>query len=405
MSQYTYWLRPVAGSELAKNLCKVAARLEGPHTVELTLKTNIGNYTSTRTTPIELEKKANELIDTLTKYSQCEVESARLHYAQTNGELTYQCEGFLGKFIITNHADPLNPQRVYEALSKHFTLQRKSEIAPARLPMDQQEAFQFVQATQLKFSAEAAKLSQLGTEQIAKFIETTREETVKLETEYQARKKKLEAETATERKKLDQDRQEHEETVKGYELRENTAIRRKLLDDILARHESQKEFAFSIHTERTRRGVVLAMVLLIFGSMALGSVFGRTIFVGGTAIDWHVYLGLAVCFGVFVTSLIYLAKWNDRYFRDHADAEIANKKFANDIMRASWIAELYIELRKNQGPELPPEMLKSFTNQLFVPSFNPEDPKHPYEQVADTLKGITKIKANKDGIELQSAKG
>ena len=403
MSQYTYWLRPLPAAEFAEKLCKVAGHIGGPHKVQIVVHTNIGNLSAGHTGPDTLAEAAKAMIEKFNQYPATEISTAFLNY-EGGARLRYTYDEKGARFHIESEGIPIEPENVLGGLSANFPIQRKSEMAPEGFPPEQLQAFKFVQDTQLKFSAEAARLSQLGAEETRKFLETTRATTEGLEKEYQDRKKKLDEEIAAERKKLEDERRAYNQTVESYELRENTAIRRELLEEILQRHEQQKEFAYSKHTTATRLGVVYAIFSLVAGAISVGGLFAFKISRTESTADWHNYVGLAVSFGVFVTSLIYYARWNDRYFRDHADAEIANKKFANDIMRASWIAELYIEARKGNAPELPVELLKSFTNQLFVPSFTGEDTKHPYEQVADTLKGITKIKANKDGIELEGTK-
>jgi hypothetical protein len=83
------------------------------------------------------------------------------------------------------------------------------------------------------------------------------------------------------------------------------------------------------------------------------------------------FLPISAGTGIFVSTAIYYIRWNDRWFRDHASAEFANRKFGADILGASWLAELFFEWDEKKDFNFPPELLQSFARGLFTPGTNP----------------------------------
>ena len=62
----------------------------------------------------------------------------------------------------------------------------------------------------------------------------------------------------------------------------------------------------------------------------------------------------------------FFIKWNDRWFRQHADAEFMLKQYELDVRRASWVVEMALEWAEEQETELPPGLLDHLARNLFV---------------------------------------
>ena len=104
----------------------------------------------------------------------------------------------------------------------------------------------------------------------------------------------------------------------------------------------------------------------------------------------------------FVSTLIFYLRWTDHWFKEHSHAEFQNQKFAADILRASWVAELFFEGDTKEGVQLPPELLGSFTRGLFVDNYASSNKHHPIDNLLDFASKFQKIKLDKTGCEITS---
>jgi hypothetical protein len=121
--------------------------------------------------------------------------------------------------------------------------------------------------------------------------------------------------------------------------------------------------------------------------------------------DWHLYLPISAGILLFASTLVFYLKWNDDWFREHAHAEFYNRKLNSDILRASWIAELFFESGKKEGFKLPSEVVASFTRNLFVDSYSANKKHHPFDQILDTVGKVSTIKFGKGIWEVSRIEG
>jgi hypothetical protein len=103
-------------------------------------------------------------------------------------------------------------------------------------------------------------------------------------------------------------------------------------------------------------------------------------------------------------TLIYYLKWNDRWFREHAEGEFASKRYKSDMLRASWLAELVSERAQAKQPDLPPELLEAFTQNLFRGSTPLAEAEHPFEQLTSLIKHAKELKIGKGELSLRAGK-
>ena len=83
--------------------------------------------------------------------------------------------------------------------------------------------------------------------------------------------------------------------------------------------------------------------------------------------------------GIAATIIFYI-RWNDSWFRQHADEEFQLKRFELDIDRASWVVEMALEWKDEKGTEIPEELIERFTENLFKDQNIFESAKHPSEE-------------------------
>ena len=142
--------------------------------------------------------------------------------------------------------------------------------------------------------------------------------------------------------------------------------------------------------------------------MAVGAIIaglsGYRAFNSGT-VDWHFWVVFASSVATMISTAIYYLKWTDRWFREHADAEFAAKRYKADILRASWLAELAGEWKKTKdGEALSPLLIEAFSRNLFanVSISNPSE--HPLDEVTNLLKRATEVNFGKSGFSLKGIK-
>jgi len=311
---------------------------------------------------------------------------------------------------VNDHQRDLESEKTLaRALKGALPVISKHEVGRLALSEQQLEGFKFSQQVIASFATEAARLSQDTAKHFEQFVASVKARTLELEAQFQQKnteldhafrekQQALEQEQQSKLKNLEHREQAHADAVKRFELRNNTAVRRDLLEKIKAKIEEQKQFKITDDTSRKRwviHGICSATMLL---SVGIVGAFVWKIFNAQT-VDWHLVVPLAAWTSVFVSTGIFYLRWNDQWFREHAKAEFESQKFSADILRASWVAELLFEWETKKEPAIPPELVRSFTKNLFESS-SPDTRLHPADQLADLLKQVSSLEISKGGMKM-----
>jgi hypothetical protein len=228
---------------------------------------------------------------------------------------------------------------------------------------------------------------------------------------FEKRRDELDAEIRSLRAKIDEDkarasealakeRQEFEKRVAFYDLHEPKAKRRELLERIDKVVQAAEATKLSDPTSKKRTAVhwVCASTALV----GLGLTVSMIVKTWTDAANWHYFAFLASGIVIFSSTMIYYIKWNDRWFREHADAEFDAKRFKLDILRASWVAELVQEWGKDGKGELPPDLVSAYTRGLFPDGASSRESDHPLDGLTGIFRRATKVKMGKDGLYLSA---
>jgi hypothetical protein len=89
----------------------------------------------------------------------------------------------------------------------------------------------------------------------------------------------------------------------------------------------------------------------------------------------------------FAFAAVFYIRWNDQWFRQHADEEFRMRQLELDIDRASWVTELALELRDEKG-ELPAALVDRLSGGLFAPRTS-EGVRHPSQDILSTIIGAS----------------
>ena len=90
-----------------------------------------------------------------------------------------------------------------------------------------------------------------------------------------------------------------------------------------------------------------------------------------------------------VALVIYYIRWNDLWFRQHADEEFRLKRLDLDIDRASWVVEMALEWSAEKNTGIPQELIDRLTRNLFEGGGLSGEAKHPSQDLASALLGAS----------------
>ena len=175
---------------------------------------------------------------------------------------------------------------------------------------------------------------------------------------------------------------------------------RRDLDDRSARHARRQQsrdlqqkisqrsvkFALTSGTRRKRYSIHVIFVLLLGMSVSL---IARSLLVPVTATEgvalWlelgRLPLGML---GFALTSVFYI-RWNDQWFRQHANQEFRLQQLALDVDRAGYAVEMLMEWQEEKDSEMPAMMLDRLTTGLFTDQTTEARVRHPTEDVTSAL--------------------
>ncbi|WP_437565461.1 hypothetical protein [Sorangium sp. So ce542] len=308
-------------------------------------------------------------------------------------------------------------QAVIAAISSAFKLVREPILEADNAPQLSVEALKLQESTLAALSAETSRIAKHSLEQLSRQEEFLRQATadlraqfneqqrtleeayrkreedlatrrLQLEEEVAARRQELEDALRDERKRFDEETRAHEQRVHEWNLRENTAERRRLLSDMRSAIEAQKSFALSELTNSKRRAVfwTCAVVAALAGLSVFA--FGYRVF-SANAPDWHHLVPFSAANIALVSTLVYFVRWNDQWAKEHARAEMRIKRFSEDILRASWLAELFFET-KDKNIQVPDALFTNFSQGLFRDEPLVET-RHPVDEATDLVKKLSSI--------------
>lgn len=175
--------------------------------------------------------------------------------------------------------------------------------------------------------------------------------------ELEARKNEAEADLAARRKDID-------EKVASFNTKESKYVRRALLGELKVLLKESETLELSDGTKKKRRIVHRFVWLMLAASGALAAAAAYRAFKTASP-GWQLLVPWASASITFFGTLVYYLKWNDRWFREHAETELASKRYKTDVVRASWVAELASEWAAEGRQGLPKELIDAYARNLF----------------------------------------
>jgi hypothetical protein len=229
-----------------------------------------------------------------------------------------------------------------------------------------------------------------------------------LQTQFREKEERLEAvrqqreeEDERERKKREEDLQRRvgalQEKEQEFETRNARHVRRdhaKKLDELLNKLQTEQ---ISGLTSSKRVPVLLGMIAMATVSLAIGIAGALHYFADPSwRYAWPFSAGVVGLLG----TLLFYAKWSDQWFRQHADNEMATRRYKADMLRASWIAELLSEWAETNH-SAPTEVLDVFARNLFT-STTSIPVEHPADAVVSFAKRLQRVDLGKERVTLET---
>ena len=248
--------------------------------------------------------------------------------------------------------------------------------------------------------AELVRLEQLSTSVTEEVTQYRR----KLEDEYSNKTRQLEEEArskaaaideaaAKRENELDEREKRLEAKLAEVDQRESRFARRALREDLKKKLAERSEiFELTKGTRRLRWPIMVfsALLLLVF---AVGAGYSMYVSVtasmstGSSAREIVLWLRQAAFAVGFVGMAVFVLRWNNRWFEQHAQEEFRQKRFELDLDRASWLVEMAMEWQNEKGSDIPDEIVRTLSAGLFESAKTTDPLLHPADQLASALLG------------------
>ncbi len=416
------YVKALSAGELTERLARLAQVTFPNEGVSLTVDLNagvslqIGNHTAHE---IASMAEVKTFIHTFGDEPHLIVKSASVRSNQhSNYYVNYATtDGLVGTFDVNLPGDPERAARNFDFINNEFAITSAKDVISGRMDASEAAGLQLRERSVSDLKEETAKLAKFLGELARRDAEWRREVQEKLEADYHELRTKLDEEARqkesaleeTDRKRresLAKEREAFAAEVNKFEAVESKRMRRDLLKKIQDVLDNAKDFSLSEKTSEKREIIHTYTKWLIRISAGLVILFAYIFFESVSkaengAPDWKVYPPLAVSIATLVSSFVYYLKWNDRWFREHADQEFAISRFRTDILRASWVAELVSEWQTETEEAVPPELVAAFTRNLFRDGGPSRENEHPLEAITGAMKRVTSVTIGKDRISLR----
>lgn len=262
-----------------------------------------------------------------------------------------------------------------------------------------------------------AKLHQLGT-LLASIAESQVEYQSRirasLDEQYEARQHRLEAEieqsranaersAAVREQAIDERERLFAEKLKQFDAQESKLVRRRKVTDVENVLRESEAFKISDSTVKKRSAVHYSMIVMLVASAV--AAISLIVMYSGNVRSWQYLVGASTASITFVATMVYYIRWNDEWFRRHADIEVMARLYRSDMVRANWIAELVSELESEGDAEVPEELIRALTRNMFAPSIQVSSTEHPLDSLGEVLKNVRELRLGKDVFSVKAADG
>jgi hypothetical protein len=409
----TFFLRPLTTHSAVTKIAQLASAVFQHHAVRVDVQCSLSSFNqNVNIAGPELSAKIEPIVKNIDRPG-LDLIAITFSIPNAQKQVRYSVDLPYQARITFSNIDRNEGERALQFVQQTFEIVPELQLVQDNVPKPQQEALRLQEAAVNSLSVAVQKISEYNLEQIAKQNEFILNATAELQKRFEDQERKREEsfqkriEGLEERRRQldDEHRQKLDlleererdlgKRIQEIDLRENTAVRRTLLKEMEGLIEKQQQFSLSANTNRKRGAVWRLFVAAFVVTTSLVAVFGYKYL---TTLDLHYLATLSAGTIGLVSTLIWCIKWNDQWFKEHARAEIRNKRFASDILRASWLAELFFET-KDKNIQIPEPLITEFSRGLFQDDQLAET-QHPADQMAELISRLSSVKVGAGNIEV-----
>lgn len=277
------------------------------------------------------------------------------------------------------------------SIGKHLPTYGRTEATDKVLGDELAEFYRRREQGLIQLEAFSQELIERNTEFRDKLEREFVERQRRLEEQINVQRQTLEAEHAAKLCTLEEREQALQERVKELDDRESRHVRREIRRDLKkALADRSQRFELSASTVGKRRVIHGLFVVLLAVSLAMLWQFLPKTAEDYVAADFWVRVGKSAFAAIgFAMTAVFYIRWNDWWFRQHADEEFRLKRLELDIDRASWVVEMALEWsREKEAGPVPAAIMEGVTRNLFE-SPAVSRPMHPAEDALTALLGAS----------------
>lgn len=177
------------------------------------------------------------------------------------------------------------------------------------------------------------------------------------------------------------------ERQETFDENDSRQARRQLRKEFLEKlHQRSEQFELTAGTTSKRKWTMYLFFLLEgMALLMLGLSAWRFFALPLGNVEWIELLKLPLSFLTFVGLTVYFIRWQDGWFRQHAEEEFRLKRLELDIDRASWVVEMIMEWQDEKGQRLPAELIEKLSSNLFDTHLGRRKASLPAEDLASAL--------------------
>ena len=414
MNQDSLFLRALPASDVFDRFIKLAPEVFPDETVYFQITTNVSgmNLTENVSSARVVSDSAKQFRTMIHDRPHVVARTATIHLHGNGGmKVEYSTEDGIVARLRVEFPQRERAIRALAAIEKHFNVSNYADLVRAASPVVDQSAIQLRERSVADLQESVRKLADFMSELAIRETEARQKLQTELQGAFKRQQDELEATYRDRHAELEKQRlstedafakreRDFQERVAEIDSRESKYVRRALLKEIKDVIAQAEAATLSKPTGKKRLWLHILCLATLAASGTLVGSFAYKI-LSSQSLDWHLLAPLAGSVLTFVATMVYYLKWNDRWFREHADAEFAAKRFKVDILRASWIAELVQEWAKEGKGDLPPELIAAYSRNLFTESKGSRLSEHPMDHMTALLKRATEVQVSKTGFSVK----
>ena len=291
-------------------------------------------------------------------------------------------------------SDPYEVRRALIAIQRQFVPLNRAEAIERALGPELAEFYRLREETLSRLEKLTGKLVKETHEYRMQLDAETARHKRELTASFEEKHKKRTAALESRERELDKLRQELDDRSARHARREQSKALQKKISD------RSEKFTLTASTRRKRVPVhvIFSILLSLSGGLIAHSLVSSPTALEGVPL-WLELGRLPLGVLGFALTTIFYIRWNDQWFRQHAEQEFRLKQLALDVDRASYATEMLLEWQEDKGGEMPAVMVDRLTVGLFTDQTEMKRVQHPSEDaITALLKAASSVRVDVPGI-------